>query len=72
MWAAGVHTEQEEEEEEEVEVEVEEGRRGSKCLWVHLTSLRAAGRDILIKKKRGILALYLDPEWLLVSPEEPQ
>lgn len=24
------------------------------------------------KKKRGILALYLDPEWLLVSPEEPQ
>lgn len=47
VWAAGAHTEQEEE-----EVEVEEGRRGRKCPWVYLTSLRAASQDILIKKKK--------------------
>ncbi len=50
--AAGAHTEQEEE-----EVEVEEERRGRKHLWVYLTSLRAASRDILIKKRRNFNTL---------------
>lgn len=47
VWAAGAHTEQGEE-----EAGMEEGRQGRTCLWVHLTSLRAASQDILIKKKR--------------------
>lgn len=65
VWAAGARTQQEEE-----EVEVEEGRQGRKCLWVHLTSLRAASQNILIKKA-GILALYPDPDWLLRISTHP-
>ncbi len=42
VWAAGAHTEQEE---EEVEVEEEEWQ-GRSCLWVHLTSFRAASQII--------------------------